>query len=96
MTALRPVEADDLPFLHRLTSDPGSTGEFQWYGFQNPHRMRERWDDNGMLGDDGGILIIADGGDPLGFVSWTRQIANRGCCGAAGSGPASGATACAA
>ncbi|MEV4169326.1 hypothetical protein [Nonomuraea sp. NPDC049709] len=38
---LRPVEEDDLPFIHRLTSDPHSTGEFQWYGFQSPHRLRE-------------------------------------------------------
>lgn len=76
-TSLRPVEEDDLPFLHRLTSDPDSTGEFQWYGFQNPHRMRERWETNGMLSEDGGILIIANGDDAVGFVSWSKQVANR-------------------
>jgi RimJ/RimL family protein N-acetyltransferase len=74
---LRPVDEDDLPFLHRLTSDPDHTGEFQWYGWQSPQRLRERWQDNGMLGDDGGILIIADGDDRAGFVSWRKQIANR-------------------
>jgi RimJ/RimL family protein N-acetyltransferase len=75
--SLRPVEEGDLPFLYRLTSDPDSTGEFQWYGFQNPHRMRGRWDDNGLLGDDGGIMIIANGDDRLGFVSWSKQVLNR-------------------
>ncbi|SEN52574.1 GNAT family N-acetyltransferase [Nonomuraea pusilla] len=74
---LRSVEEDDLPFLHRLTSDPDSTGEFQWYGFQNPHRLRERWQDNGMLSDDGGILVIANGDVRVGFVSWSKQVANR-------------------
>ncbi|WP_431913692.1 GNAT family N-acetyltransferase [Nonomuraea jabiensis] len=74
---LRPVEEDDLPFLHRLTSDPDSTGEFQWYGFQNPHRMRARWQENGMLSDEGGILIIANGDEQVGFLSWSKQVANR-------------------
>jgi RimJ/RimL family protein N-acetyltransferase len=74
---LRPVDEDDLPFLHRLISDPDSTGVFQWYGFQNPHRVREQWADNGMLGDDRGMLIIADGDEAAGFVSFSKQIANR-------------------
>jgi RimJ/RimL family protein N-acetyltransferase len=73
---LRPVNENDLPFLHRLTSDPDSTGAFQWYGFQSPHRMRRRWEDNGILGDEGGILIIAAGDEKAGFVSWRKQIAN--------------------
>ncbi|SEG98387.1 Protein N-acetyltransferase, RimJ/RimL family [Nonomuraea solani] len=76
-TRLRPVAEDDVPFLHRLMNDPDSTGDFQWYGFQGPHRLRARWAENGMLSDEGGILIIADGDDAVGFVSWNRQIANR-------------------
>ncbi|MGP3933272.1 GNAT family N-acetyltransferase [Nonomuraea sp. KM88] len=76
-TGLRPVEEHDLPFLRRLMSDPDSTGEFQWYGFQNPHHLRRRWEEHGMLGDDGGILIIADGDDRAGFVSWNKQVADR-------------------
>ncbi|MEV0379225.1 GNAT family protein [Nonomuraea sp. NPDC050643] len=76
-TRLRPVHEDDLPFLNRLMSDPDSTGEFQWYGFRNPHLLRERWNTNGMLDDEGGILIIADGDDEVGFVQWGRQVANR-------------------
>ncbi|NJP96220.1 GNAT family N-acetyltransferase [Nonomuraea sp. FMUSA5-5] len=74
---LRPVEEDDLPFLHRLTSDPDGAGEFQWYGFQDPRRLRRRWEESGMLSDDGGLLIIADGDEAIGFVSWSRQVATR-------------------
>jgi RimJ/RimL family protein N-acetyltransferase len=70
---LRPVEEADLALLHRLMSDPASTGEFQWYGFQNPHQLRTRWQDNGLLGGDGGMLIIADGDAALGLVSWSKQ-----------------------
>ncbi|GAA3544254.1 GNAT family protein [Nonomuraea rosea] len=72
---LRPVKENDLPFLYLLTSDPGSTGDFQWFGFRNPHRYRRNWEDNGLLGDDGGLLIIMAGDDMAGFVSWSKQIA---------------------
>ncbi|MEO3874297.1 GNAT family protein [Nonomuraea sp. B12E4] len=74
---LRPVKERDLPFLHRLTSEPDSTGEFQWYGWQDPHRMRRRWEEDGWLGEDGGILIIAHAEESVGFVSWSKQVANR-------------------
>ncbi|TMR98754.1 GNAT family N-acetyltransferase [Nonomuraea basaltis] len=74
---LRAVDEDDLPFLHRLTSDPDSTGDFQWYGWQDPHRLRKRWEDNGMLGDEGGTLIMAADDDRIGFVSWRKMVADR-------------------
>ncbi|WP_067170706.1 GNAT family N-acetyltransferase [Microtetraspora niveoalba] len=76
MINLRPVEEDDLPFLRRLTNDPEGSGEFQWYGWNNPHRLRQRWEETGMLSDDGGVLIISADGEPAGFVSWRKQIAN--------------------
>ncbi|MFC4118668.1 GNAT family N-acetyltransferase [Nonomuraea zeae] len=72
--SLRPVKEDDLPFLYRLTDDPAGTGDFQWYGFHNPHRHRRRWEENGLLGDDGGILIIMAGDDAAGFVSWHKEM----------------------
>ncbi|TMR12190.1 GNAT family N-acetyltransferase [Nonomuraea turkmeniaca] len=73
---LRAVDEDDLPFLYRLTSHPDHTGLHQWYGWQNPHRLRRRWEDDGLVGEDGGVLIITND-DPVGFVSWSKQIANR-------------------
>ncbi|TDD49155.1 N-acetyltransferase [Nonomuraea terrae] len=74
---LRPVSEKDLSLLHRLTSDPEGGGEFEWYGFQNPHAMRKRWAEDGLLGDDHSMLIIADGDDPVGFVSFRKRVANR-------------------
>jgi RimJ/RimL family protein N-acetyltransferase len=75
--ALRPVAEDDLTFLNRLTNDVDSTGIFQWYGWHNPHRHRERWIRDGMLNDDGGVLLIADGADTTGLVTFNRKQTNQ-------------------
>ncbi|MEV4629750.1 GNAT family protein [Micromonospora sp. NPDC049523] len=75
--ALRPVLEGDLSFLHHLINDPVGSGEHQWYGFYDPHVYRRRWDENGLLGNDGGVLIVAAGDDRLGLVSWRKVIANR-------------------
>ncbi|MFD1539138.1 GNAT family N-acetyltransferase [Nonomuraea guangzhouensis] len=74
---LRSAAEDDLPFLNRLINDPESTGLHQWYGWQDPHRIRRRWEENGMLHDDGGLLLIADGDDRVGFMSWSKQVTSR-------------------
>ncbi|SDM41626.1 GNAT family N-acetyltransferase [Nonomuraea jiangxiensis] len=74
---LRPVKERDLPLLYRLTSEPDSTGDFQWYGWQDPHRLRRRWEEDGWLGEDGGILVIAHAEESVGMISWTKKVANR-------------------
>ena len=70
---LRPVSEDDLPVLDALTQDPGQTGEFVWFGWFDRGRWRRGWDENGLLGPDGGTLIVARGDDQLGLVNWRRQ-----------------------
>ncbi|WP_219470745.1 GNAT family N-acetyltransferase [Nonomuraea rhizosphaerae] len=70
--ALHPVGETDLPFLNLLMSDPDASGTHQWYGFMNPHRLRRLWDENGMLGDEGGTLLIVEGDERLGLVSWRK------------------------
>ena len=70
---LRPVSEDDLPILDALTQDPGQTGEFGWFGWFDRGRWRRGWDENGLLGPDGGTLIVARGDDRLGLVNWRRQ-----------------------
>jgi RimJ/RimL family protein N-acetyltransferase len=79
---LRPVaEGEDLALLHRLISDPAVTGEHEWRGWQDMQWLRRRWDENRMLSEDGGMLMIALGDDTLGFVSWRiRQTGNRSSC----------------
>ncbi len=70
---LRPVREDDLPMLEELTQDPGKTGEFEWFGWSDPRRWRRGWDENGLMGEDGGTLIVARGDQRLGLVNWRKQ-----------------------
>ncbi|MEU6197399.1 GNAT family protein [Streptomyces sp. NPDC047061] len=75
---LRPARADDLPLLERFLFDPEAASHFQWFGWRDPDRFRRRFAENGLLGSDGGQLIVdtdggAASGGPFGFVSWHRQ-----------------------
>ena len=56
---LRPAGEDDLALLYRLTSDPSATGESEWFGWQDPWAYRRRWEHDGLLGEDGGVLMAA-------------------------------------
>lgn len=71
---LRPVREDDLPMLERFLTDPEATGPFQWFGWSDPGRFRRRWAENGLLGDDGGQLMVVTDTDPLGFVAWRKIV----------------------
>jgi RimJ/RimL family protein N-acetyltransferase len=75
--SLRPVTEGDLSFLAYLTNDPAGGGEFQWYGWHDPHRYRKQWAEDGLLNDDGGTLIISVGGDSVGLVAWRKAITSR-------------------
>ncbi|WP_222870149.1 GNAT family N-acetyltransferase [Actinomadura decatromicini] len=69
---LRPVAEEDLPFVEALRTDPDLCGPFLWEGWRDPHRFRRRWQDDGWLGDDSALLIVARGADALGMVSYRR------------------------
>lgn len=75
--ALRPVSEDALSFLYRLTEDPTATGDFQWYGYHDPHVRRRGWEQNGLLSDDGGTLLVTKDDDRLGLVSWRKVVTSR-------------------
>jgi RimJ/RimL family protein N-acetyltransferase len=68
--ALRPVAEEDLPFLERLTQDPATAGEYAWAGWRDLRRFRKEWAEDRLVGDDGGVLLIARGDERIGFVSW--------------------------
>jgi RimJ/RimL family protein N-acetyltransferase len=70
---LRVAREDDLPMLEELTQDPERTGEFEWFGWSDLRRWRRGWDENGLIGADGGTLVVASGGQRHGFVNWRRQ-----------------------
>lgn len=70
---LRPVAEEDLAVLESLTQDPQVTGEFAWFGWYNVRRFRQGWEENGLLGPEGGFLMATDGEQILGFVNWRRR-----------------------
>jgi RimJ/RimL family protein N-acetyltransferase len=74
---LRPVGEDDLPLLYRLTSDPSATGEYEWFGWQDPGEFRRPWAENGLLSEDGGMLIVAKGAESLGLMNWRKHRTTR-------------------
>lgn len=67
---LRPVAEEDLPFLERLTQDPATAGDFAWSGWRDLLRFRQGWVEDRLVGNDGGVLLIARGSERIGFVSW--------------------------
>jgi RimJ/RimL family protein N-acetyltransferase len=70
--ALRLAAEDDLPMMEQLLQDPAAASEFVWFGWHDLTMFRRRWDENRMIGDDRGILVVARGGARLGFVSWYK------------------------
>ncbi|MFE0801914.1 GNAT family N-acetyltransferase [Streptomyces sp. NPDC058812] len=74
---LRPAAEDDLSVLERFLTDPEAAGPFQWLGWSDPGRWRRRWAQDGLLGDDGGLLMVVSGADPLGFVAWRKVVTSR-------------------
>jgi RimJ/RimL family protein N-acetyltransferase len=70
---LRPVGEDDLSILERLTQNTEEAGEFARFGWYDPQRYRRGWAENRLLGEDGGVLMVVRGGEPLGFVTWRRR-----------------------
>jgi RimJ/RimL family protein N-acetyltransferase len=69
---LRPVGEDDLPLLYRLTSDPATAGEHEWFGWRNPREYPRRWAEDGLLGDGGGVVMLVRNSDRLGVLSWHK------------------------
>lgn len=74
---LRPVAESDLPVIYRLTNDPDATGETEWYGWQDRWRYTRRWEQNGLLDDDGGMLMVQRDDEVLGFVAWSKHVTGR-------------------
>jgi RimJ/RimL family protein N-acetyltransferase len=70
---LRPVRDSDIGTLEALTQDPKSTGEFQWFGWNDLRLWRRGWTENGLLGPDGGTLMVALGSEGIGLVNWRRR-----------------------
>lgn len=75
--ALRAFNANDLPFLERLNTDPDAVGPFSWPGFRDSRGRCRRWETDGYIGVDSAALavVLADG-TVIGIASWEAN--NRG------------------
>jgi RimJ/RimL family protein N-acetyltransferase len=69
---LRPVVEHDLSWLNSLRNDPAATGLHEWHGWSDPQGEQRRWAESGLLGGNGGTLIVLYGTDRVGAVSWRR------------------------
>jgi RimJ/RimL family protein N-acetyltransferase len=70
--ALRPVRPDDLWLLERQADEPEAGGAFNWSGYRDIAATRRRFEENRLLGPDGGCLIVEAGGTVAGNVVWGR------------------------
>jgi RimJ/RimL family protein N-acetyltransferase len=76
--ALRLATEDDVPLMEQLTQDPDAAGEFAWLGWHDLTVFRRRWDENKLIGEDLGILVVTHDGERIGFVSWHKVRTNPG------------------
>jgi RimJ/RimL family protein N-acetyltransferase len=75
MTILRRIEAADIDILEQQYAGPEFAGEQAWIGFAEAGRLRRRFDAKELLGEDRGILAIADDdGELVGEFSWIRML----------------------
>jgi [ribosomal protein S5]-alanine N-acetyltransferase len=79
---LRPVEERDLDALGRIDTDPAVSEPFEWRGFRDPRARRRRWDEDGYLGSEDSVLVVAlPDGTFAGIVvwRWSSTSGPRGC-----------------
>lgn len=69
---LRPVSESDLSWLASLRDGPAATGPHEWHGWSDPQWQRRQWAESGLLGDNGGTVIVLYGTDRVGSVSWRK------------------------
>ena len=68
---LRPVRRADLDTLERWWNDPEAQGHYNWFGFSADGQLRRRFEQDGLLGEDrGNLLVELDGGTLAGDVSY--------------------------
>ena len=60
---LRPVRREDLDMLERWWETPEVQSHYNWFGYPPPGWLRRRFEENGMLGEEYGNLLVelADG-----------------------------------
>jgi [ribosomal protein S5]-alanine N-acetyltransferase len=75
---LRPVEERDLDALGLIDTDPSVSEPFEWRGFRDRRARRRRWEEDGYLGSEDSLLVVAlPDGTLAGIVVW-KSIAVSG------------------
>jgi RimJ/RimL family protein N-acetyltransferase len=69
---LRPACSDDLLIFERQAADPEAGGLFNWSGFKGLTTVKNQFDENGLIGPDGGKLVVTNDDEVIGSVAWTR------------------------
>jgi [ribosomal protein S5]-alanine N-acetyltransferase len=68
---LRPVEERDLKALGLIDTDPSVSEPFEWRGFRDRRARRRRWEEDGYLGSEDSLLVVAlPDGTLAGIVVW--------------------------
>lgn len=70
---LRAITEADLAFLQELISDPADEGSFMWQGFRDPNEWQKRWNAQGLIRNNGGVVLVSSGDKPAGFISWDEN-----------------------
>ncbi|MGI8549735.1 MAG: GNAT family N-acetyltransferase [Dehalococcoidia bacterium] len=68
--SLRPVAASDLQLLERMAVEPELGGLPNWFGFRNAGAVRRRFEADGFLAEDNGLLMVVSDSAVVGQVSW--------------------------
>ncbi|GAA4094722.1 GNAT family N-acetyltransferase [Nonomuraea soli] len=71
---LRPVEPHDLDVFDAEFQGQDGAGAHQWFGYRNPVAPRRRLAEDGMLGEEGGVLTICDSDEVAGRIEWSKLL----------------------
>jgi RimJ/RimL family protein N-acetyltransferase len=75
VTSLRPIVPGDVELLGTQNVSRDAAGEFNWFGFRDPGRLRREVESGETLQPDRGQLaVIDDTGQLVGEVGWNKTF----------------------
>jgi len=69
---LRPPTLADFWMFERQSVDPEAAGTFNWSGFRDSAALKRRLGESGLIGPDGGCLIVEADEEAAGTVVWNK------------------------
>ena len=69
---LRPATIDDFWLFEQQAVDPRIAGEFNWSGYRDIAALRRRFEEDGLIGPDGGCLVVVHSDEVVGSVVWVK------------------------